>query len=116
MKRFFAIFTVTVLILLFVGCANEMYEIPHDQFCESLDGRGTLKLDYDDKKYIVNLLNASSWSQSQSETEYDFIFFTQRQEVRYNSILGTFTDVTNNVVTTVSEEQRTAINDILILN
>ncbi len=112
--------TVLVLTLFCViglfGCSDKTYELPHDQFCYSADSAQTYELNSDDKQYVIDLLNGASWVNDLSNCGSDFVFYTQKQEVRYHSECGTFNDYTNNKSTTVSEEQRATINAILGIN
>ena len=116
MKKLIALVFVFVIVLGMVGCANKTYELPHDQFCYSADGSQTYELNNDDKQYVIDLLNNTSWANDLSNCSSDFVFYTQKQEVRYHSECGTFNDYTNNKAATVSEEQRATINAMLGIN
>ena len=116
MKKSLALVLALIFILPFVGCASKAYELPHDQFCYSIDNSQAVELKTADKKYIVNLLNDASWTNDLSNCGSEFVFYTQKQEIRYHSECGTFNDITNKKSTTVTEEQRIAINTILEIN
>ena len=106
MKKLIALVLLLLCVLGVVGCMSKTYELPHDQFCYSVDGAQAYELDSADKQYLIDLLNSAS----------DFVIYTQKQEVRYHSECGTFTDYTNKKSTTVSEEQRATINAVLGIN
>lgn len=113
MKRLTAVFLSIVFILSLVGCTKTTYKLPHDQFCYLLDGSQSVEIRTEDRQYIIDLLNDASWVDSLTNCACDFIFYTQAQEVRYHAECGTFNDCTNQRSTTVTEEQRAAINQIL---
>ena len=116
MKKLIALALVFAFVLGMVGCTSKTYELPNDKFCYSAYGTQTYELSADDKQYIINLLNNASWVNDLSNCGSDFVFYTQRQEVRYHSVCGTFNDYTNKKFTTVSEEQRYTINAMLGIN
>ncbi len=117
MKKFVSFTLSMVFILGLVGCSSKSYELPHDQFCYAYesptDRTREVELRKADKNYIVDLLNEGSWIDDLSNCGSDFVFYTQKQEVRYHSECGTFNDVTNKKSMTVSKEQRTTINAFL---
>lgn len=96
-----------------IGCSEKPYEIPHDRFCYSADGQQTIDLALEDKEYIINLLNESEWTDDISNCGADFVFYTQKQEVRYHSECGTFNDITSEKGLQVTENQRLHINSLL---
>ncbi len=118
MKR--AIITVlafVILLLTVVGC-GKTYEKPWDQFCfqlreGELDVNKEIALSSEDIEYILSIMNSGKWINDLSECDCDFVFYTAKQEVRYHSECGTFTDCTNKRSMTVTEEQRQKINSIL---
>lgn len=116
MKKLIALVLLLLCVLGVVGCMSKTYELPHDQFCYSVDGAQAYELDSADKQYLIDLLNSASWVNELSSCDSDFVFYTQKQEVRYHSECGTFTDFTNKKSTTVSEEQRATINAMLGIN
>ena len=116
MKKLIALVSVFVIVWGMVGCTNKTDELPHDQFCYSADGSQTYELNNDDKQYVIDLLNNASWVNDLTNCASDFVFYTQKQEVRYHSECGTFNDYTNKRSTPVSEEQRDTINAMLGIN
>ncbi len=116
MKKLIVLVLALVCVLGPVGCTSKTYELPHDKFCYSVDGTQTYELSADDRQYIIDLLNNASWVNDLSNCGSDFIFYTQKQEVRYHSECGTFNDYTNKKSATVSEEQRDIINAMLDIN
>ena len=107
----FAILAFLILVLA-SGC-GKTYELPWDQFCIKIDGSKEIVLSTEDKSFIIDLLNKGNWVSDLTECDSDFVFYTQKQEVRYHSECGTFNDYTNKRSFTVSEEQRQRINEIL---
>jgi len=86
------------------------YKLPWDQFCYSETDSQAVEIPNDGKQYIINLLNNATWINDLGKCESDYVFYTQKQELRYHSECGTFNDVTNKKSTTLSEEQRVAVN------
>ncbi len=103
-----------ILTISFVGCSNKTYELPHDAFCFTIDPSTTVEINAADRSYIIHILNEATWTNDLTNCGSDFVFYTQKQEVRYHSECGTFNDITNQKAMTVSEEQRIKINNILI--
>ena len=116
MKKLIVLVLALVCVIGLVGCTRKTYELPHDKFCYSADGTQTYELSADDRQYIIDLLNNASWVNDLSNCGSDFIFYTQKQDVRYHSECGTFNDYTNKKSMTVSEEQRDTINAMLEIN
>jgi len=116
MKKLIAFLLALIFVLSLVGCSQEIYKLPHDQFCYSADDSQTYELNKNAKQYIIDLLNNASWINDLSNCNSDFVFYTQAQEIRYHSECGTFNDYTNQKSMAVSEEQRTAINTMLGIN
>ncbi len=113
MKKCIVLVLTVIVVLGFAGCGGNTYELPHDQFCYSVDLSAVIELETEDKSYIVDLLNEASWVNDLSNCDSDFVFYTQNQEVSYHSECGTFNDITNKKSMTVSEEERVAINTAL---
>ena len=113
MRKIFALVLVFACLLGTAGCMNQTYELPHDQFCYSARDAQPYELSAADKQYIIDILNSASWVNDLSNCGADFVFYTQKQEVRYHSECGTFTDYTNKKTMTVSEEQCHTINSML---
>ena len=98
----------------FSGCAEKEYKFAWDGFCYTAgENSYPVELAPKDQKYILRIMNNSLWSSTFPEYEWDFIFSTQRQRVYYHCTSGTFADITSLKSLTVSEEERTAINNIL---
>ncbi len=111
------ILLVLVFVLCLTGCNNKItYVLPHDQFCYSANNSQVIEINADDRQLIIDLLNEASWTNDFGNCHSDFIFYTQKEEIKYHSACGTFTDYTNEQCTTVSEEQRIAVNAILGIN
>lgn len=113
MKKLITFVLLFVSILSLVGCTSKEYQLPHDQFCYSADGTITYELSDDDQQYIIDLLNDAVWINAGTNCVSDFVFYTQKQEIRYSSKSGTFNDYTNKRSTTLSEEQRIMVNTML---
>ena len=116
MKKLMVFVLVSVITLSMVGCANKKYELPHDQCCYSADGSQIYELNNGDMQYVIDILNNASWVNDLGNCCSEFVFYTQKQEVRYHSVCGTFNDYTNKRCTTISEEQRATINKMLGIN
>ena len=116
MKKLIALVLALVCVLGLVGCTSKTYELPHDKFCYSANSTQTYELSADDRQYIIDLLNSASWVNDLTNCGSDFVFYTQKQEVRYHSECGTFNDYMSKNSTTVSEEQRETINAMLGIN
>ena len=105
-----------ILLLTATGC-GKTYERPWDQFCFELDGgldvKKEIALSSEDIDYILDILNNGKWINSLSNCGYDFVFYTAKQEVGYQSSCGTFNDWTNQRSMTVTEEQYKIINELL---
>ncbi len=116
MKKLIALILSLIFVLALSGCTdntNRTYKLPDDQFCYSIENSQTVELKRKDKNYIVDLLNEASWLNDGHNCGYNFYFYTQEQELTYQSTCGAFYDITNGKCTFVSEEQRIAINAIL---
>lgn len=85
---------------------------PDVYFC-STNGSQTYELNSEDKQYITDILNNTSWVNSLTNCGSDFVFYIQKQEIQYHSECGTFKDCTNQRSITVLKEQRKFINAIL---
>lgn len=119
MKKLIALILSLIFVFALSGCAdniNKTYKLPQDQFCYSIEDSQTVELKRKDKNYIVDLLNEATWINAVPNCGYNFFFYTQEQELTYQSTCGEFTDITNYKSTEVSEEQRIAINAILGLD
>lgn len=116
MKKIIVLVLALIYILGLTGCTRKTYKLPYDQFCYSIINSQAVELQIKDKEYIVDLLNEASWINDLSNCDNDFVLYLQTQEVRYHSECGTFYDITNKKSTTISEEQRIAINTILKAN
>ncbi len=112
MKRIFASILAVITIFVLIGCAKP-YALPHDQFCYAVHAAQTVELSAEDKLYMIDVFNEASWTNDLSKCESDFIFYTQKQEIRYHAECGTFQDITNQKSMTVSEEQRAIIHTFL---
>lgn len=111
MKKFIAAFLTSIFCFSIFSCAESTYKLPWDQFCSK--GLERIELQFEDKKYILNLLNQSKWENDVSKCDCDFDFYTQRQKVGYHSECGIFNDYTRKKHTKVTEEQRLKINKVL---
>ncbi len=114
MKKLITLYlTLTILLMTLVSCSGKTYELPHDDFCFTVNPSTTVELNAEDRAYIIGILNEASWTNDLTDCGSDFVFYTQKQEVRYHSECGTFNDITNQRAMSVSDEQRVAINNIL---
>ena len=113
MKKIITSLFVLICVLGLVGCNQETYKLPHDQFCYTETDSQAVEIFNDGKQYIIDLLNNATWINDLGECENDYVFYTQKQELRYHSECGTFNDVTNQKSTTLSEEQRVSVNAYL---
>lgn len=116
MKKLIALVLALVCVLGLVGCNQETYKLPHDQFCYSVTTSQDIELSADGRQHIIDLLNNATWVNDLAKCESDFIFYTQKQELHYHSDCGTFNDITNQKMTTLSEEQCAVINAMLGIN
>ena len=55
MKKLIALVLLLLCVLGVVGCMSKTYELPHDQFCYSVDGAQAYELDSADKQYCINM-------------------------------------------------------------
>lgn len=114
MKKYPALCLILIFVLCLFGCNDKkIYQLPHDQFCYTTGESQVVEMNTQDRRYIVELLNDAEWVNDLSNCYGDFVFYTQNEEVRYHSECGTFNDYTNKKSTTVSEEERYTINQIL---
>ena len=116
MKKLIALIISLICVFTLSCCTDNTdkeYKLPQDQFCYSIENSQTVELKTKDKKYIIDLLNEASWVNDAHNCGYNFFFYTQEQELTYQSTCGAFYDITNRKSTFVSEEQRVAINAIL---
>lgn len=114
MKKLIVFFILFVFLLPFNGCAKPTYELAWDGFCYTAEEyEQPVELDPKDKNYIIGILNDATWVNDLAKCPADFVFVTQKQRVNYNCECGVFNDITRGRSTTVSEEQRVTINNIL---
>ena len=114
MKKLIVFLTLLFSLLPLSGCVKPTYELAWDGFCYTAEEHEQpVELDPKDKNYIIDILNSATWVNDLAKCPPDFVFVTQKQRVNYNCECGIFNDVTNERSTTVSEEQRIAINAIL---
>ena len=111
--RLLVITIIAFLMLALASGCGKTYELPLDQFCIKIEGNKEIVLSAEDKNFIIDILNKGSWVSDMTECDSDYVFFTQKQEVRYHSACGSFNDYTNKRSFTVSEEQRQRINEML---
>ena len=114
MKKIIAIILTMFLSFNFSSC--KVYKLPWDQFCATVENPREVELDYEERKYIIDIFNSGRWQLDNSKCASDFKFYPQAQEVGYHSECGIFNDYTRKRHLKVSEEQRQKINDILGLN
>ena len=100
--------------LFMVSCQEEKYKLPWDDFCYSVENAYTVEFDSNQRKYIIDLLNAGTWTTQQPNCISNYIFYTQQQEVRYHSECGVFYDVTSGESMKLSNEQRLTFNAIIM--
>lgn len=114
MKKYLAFLLVLLTLIPLAGCAERTYELSWDGFCYTAEEHEQpVELDPKDKNYIIDLLNDAAWINGLAKCPPDFVFVTQKQRVNYNCECGVFNDITRGRSTTVSEEQRVTINNIL---
>lgn len=113
MKKLISSILALVCVLGLVGCAHQVYQLPHDQFCYSADHSRVVEIPTDGRQYIIDLLNKAVWINDVSNCAGEYIFYTQKQELHYHSECGTFNDITNKRSTTLTPQQRTEVNRIL---
>ena len=117
MKRYFALILTILFLFGLVGCQEKTYQFAWDGFCYIVEEHGfhsEFELATEDKKYILKLMNDASWEEEVSTCEHDFVFYTQRQQVRYCSECGTFYDVTNLRSVTLSADEHRKVNNMLL--
>ena len=114
MKRLLATILAICCILSIVGCAvqDKTYELPH-QFCYTADKLKTVEVSTNAQQRIIDILNSASWEDGRSDYEADYIFYTQNQEIEYNSENGVFFDVTSKKTVTLPEDKHELVNIIL---
>ena len=113
MKKLVAFVLMLVLLVTISGCTGKTYELPDDQFCYLADGSHAIELSEADKQYIIDTLNNATWDNDATNCGHDYMFYTQKQKIRYHSECGTFIDLTRKKWATLTDEQRTTINNIL---
>ena len=114
MKKHLAFLLVLLTLIPLAGCAEQTYELAWDGFCYTAEAQEQpVELDPKDKNYIIGILNDAAWVNDLAKCPADFVFVTQKQRVNYNCECGVFNDITRGRSTTVSEEQRVTINNIL---
>ena len=115
MKKYITLLLILLTLLPLTGCAERTYELSWDGFCY-VPGEAyeePLELDPKDKNYIIDVLNNAAWVSDLAKCPADYIFVTQKQRINYNCESGVFNDITSGQSATVSEKDRTAINNIL---
>lgn len=113
-KGLIAVLILCALLTVFSGCGMaKTYEAPWDPFCYTVEGSRVIRLRAAESDFIIDLLNEGNWTDGLSDCTCDFVFYTQRQTVRYHSECGTFNDVTNRKSMTVPEAQRLQISAFL---
>ena len=114
MKKYLAFLLVLLSLLPLGGCGERTYALAWDGFCYTAEEyEQPVELDPKDKNYIIGILNDAAWINDLAKCPADFVFVTQKQRVNYNCECGVFNDITSGRSTTVSEEQRVTINNIL---
>lgn len=117
MKKYLAFFLALLALIPLSGCIKPTYELAWDGFCYTAEEHEQpVELDPKDKNYIIDILNDAAWINGLAKCPPDFVFVTQKQRVNYNCECGVFNDITRGKSTTVSDEQRIAINTILNSN
>ena len=101
-----------MLLLLLAGCSQNT-EYSQDISCVVPSLNKEVSLSESDKEYIASVLNSNTWSDGFTDCIFDYIFKTQKEEIRYSSSCGTFNDYTNKRYLILGEDQRQKINDIL---
>ena len=104
--------SVLCVLLLLAGCSQKT-EYSQDISCVIPSLNKEVSLSESDKEYIASVLNSTTWSDGFTDCIFDYIFKTQKEEIRYSSSCGTFNDYTNKRYLILGEDQRQKINDIL---
>ena len=112
LRKLVALSLIFMLSLTLFGCSEKTYQLAWDGFCYTAEHQ-PVDMEFEGKKYIINLLNKAVWEANAEDCECDFYFSLQRQRVEYHSECGMFNDITNGKSTKVTEDQRLKINTIL---
>lgn len=114
MKKLLALIMILVCALCLIGCGNR-YNGPLS--CISRTGAdGTVVLmdmTEDVHKEILLILNNGTWENDVCQCVSDFTFEIQGDKIKYSSECGTCNDVTNKRHMTLSDSERTKINQLL---
>lgn len=102
-----------VYLLGLTDCNRLPYRLSEGQFCYSTGTSEEAVLTSEEQQYIIDLLNNASWKKDSSNCDSDYIFYTQKREVHYHSLCGTFHDIKSKKSTALSPEQRTKVNALL---
>lgn len=117
MKKYLAFLLVLLTLIPLAGCAERTYELSWDGFCYTAGTQEQpVELEPKDKNCIIDILNSATWVNDLAKCPPDFVFVTQKQRINYNCECGVFNDITRGKSTTVSEEQRVTINNIIKSN
>ena len=77
-----------VLLLLLAGCSQKT-EYSQDISCVIPSLNKELSLSESDKKYIASVSNGAAWTDGFTDCIFDYIFKTQKEEIRSPSYCGT---------------------------
>lgn len=113
MKKLIATVTLSVCLLGLTGCSRRPYRLPQDRFCYSADNAQVIALTAFEREYAIDLMNNATWKEDTGHCDSDYIFYTQRREVRYHALCGTFHDLKTKKSTALTLEQRDEMNKML---
>ena len=115
MKKKIVVLLLTLICILGLTGCGKKYEGPLS--CISYtDFAGTVSLmDMPEEVHeeILAVLNGGVWHNDMSKCESDFSFETKNETIYYHSECGSFNDATNKRYMTLSESERTKINQLL---
>ena len=117
MKKFTSMLLVLISIFLLSGCIK--YSAPLSDFVHiQHDANGNvcrveMDISEDSQQVFLSLLNNGKWVNDITNCAADYEFTAQQIKMRYHSECGTFIDITNGRSLSLSEEDKTIINQLL---
>lgn len=95
------------------GCRRPEEPYYDHHFCYSREPEQAVPLSAYEQQHITDLLTDATWTVDHGNCENDYVFYFRSRKIRYHSQCGTFHDVLYERSLTLSQEQRTEINNLL---
>ena len=96
MKKVLLLILLITLTVVITGCEKIEYHLPDEGvFCHDYKYDRDVELNDDEKAFFIDMFNTLEWKKGLIDADFDFIFNTKEQTIKYSSSSGVFNDYTN---------------------